>query len=102
MKLVDLAKAIGSLSSSLAEATNSDLGVIIMCKRDEVGVFIGGQADADKETIVKDLNNIIGHLKVLSEKVASGEAKCDGDVSISMLGGTEKKAGTDNDISLLA
>lgn len=74
------AKAVGQLASSLAEATDSDMGMVILVHKDHVGVFLGGSDKeySDQKQMVKQMRRIALHLNTLADSVLTGETKCDG------------------------
>lgn len=110
MDIKDISKAMGTLAASLAEATESDLGMLILNKDRHIGVFVGGQANLDADKMVIRLRKVVAHLSSLADSIASGKTKCDGtaygmddDGNVKSLDAPKKKPSTgDADISLLA
>lgn len=109
MSIKDIAKAMGSLSASLAEATESELGLLILIKDNHVGVFMGGNAELDNDHTVRKLRQISGHLNTLAQSIVDGKTKADGTAYAMNDKGTvvqldkDKKTSTgEEDISLLA
>ena len=79
MSIKDIAKAMGSLSASLAEATESELGLLILIKDNHIGVFMGGQSELmDNDHTVRKLRQISGHLNTLAQSIVDGKTKADG------------------------
>ena len=107
MHIKDIAKAMGSLSASLAEATESELGLLILINDNHVGVFMGGNAELDNDHTVRKLRQISGHLNTLAQSIVDGKTKADGTAYAMDDKGTvvplDKKPSTgEADISLLS
>lgn len=78
MDIKEISKAMGSLSASLAEATESEMGILVLIKDGHVGVFVGGSENMDSDQTVIRLRRIGLHLNTLADSIASGKTKCDG------------------------
>lgn len=78
LKIQDVAKALGQLSSAVAEATGSDLGVMVLVKDKCVGLFLGGDARLDKDQIVRQLRQVSVQIQTLADSMVKGETQCDG------------------------
>lgn len=78
MDIKQISTAMGRLAASLAEATESEMGLLVLAKDDHIGVFVGGSSDMDADQTVIKLRRISSHLSVLADSIVSGKTKCDG------------------------
>lgn len=111
MDIKGIAKAMGNLAASLAEATEAELGALLLVKDNHVGVFVGSESNMDADKTVRHLRRIASHLNTLADSIVSGKTKCDGvaygmsdDGTVTQLGDKDqnKPSSGDADISLIS